>query len=160
MLSLLRLRGPIRGASRLSTGVATSAATAGQFLIVSLLAILLTSFSWISGFVGLGIGTACLIPLVWLVPKEKRNDNDSSPVREKQAWKADVKRLASNPVFYLLYWRFFICGYTTSGVIETQLLAYASFCGFALIPSATAYFRCCLRRGRLFYGARHGQFGG
>ncbi len=32
-----------------------------------------------------------------------------------------------------------ICGFTTTGVIETHLLPYASFCGFPLLPSATAY---------------------
>ena len=39
----------------------------------------------------------------------------------------------------MLFWSYLICGYTTSGVIETHLLPYASFCGFAALPSATAY---------------------
>ena len=61
-----------------ASGIATSGSTAGQFLIVPLIALLFASFSWRWGFVGLAIGTACLIPLV--------------------------------------------CGYTTSGVIETHLM--------------------------------------
>ena len=43
------------------------------------------------------------------------------------------------PAFQILFWSYFICGYTTSGVIETHFLPYASFRGFAPIPSATAY---------------------
>jgi MFS family permease len=43
------------------------------------------------------------------------------------------------PTFHLLFWSFFLCGYTTTGVIETHFLPYASFCGFGPVPSATAY---------------------
>ncbi|MCX8999112.1 hypothetical protein NOF55_18565 [Rhizobiaceae bacterium BDR2-2] len=32
-----------------------------------------------------------------------------------------------------------VCGFTTTGVIETHFLPYASFCGFPPLPSATAY---------------------
>ena len=50
-----------------------------------------------------------------------------------------MSKIARSPVFHLLFWSYLICGYTTSGVIETHLLPYASFCGFAPLPSATAY---------------------
>ena len=39
----------------------------------------------------------------------------------------------------MLFWSFLICGFTTTGVIETHLLPFASWCGFAPVPSATAY---------------------
>ena len=127
----------------LSTGIATSGSTAGQFLLVPLIAVLLTTFSWRWGFVGLAVGTACLIPLVWLVPEERESTEHrhsrASSARDSQGWKDDLKVIASSPVFHLLFGSFFICGYTTSGVIETHLLPYASFCGFAPVPSATAY---------------------
>lgn len=125
-----------------SSGVATSGSTAGQFLIVPLVAMLLTSFSWRWGFVGLAVGTACLIPFVWLVPEDNpRSDvaSDSRGGASTWEWKSDLGQLAVSPVFHLLFWSFFICGYTTSGVIETHLLPYASFCGFPPVPSATAY---------------------
>ncbi len=130
-----------------ASGIATSGSTAGQFLIVPLIAVLLTSFSWRWGFAGIAIGTMLLIPLVWLVPKEESHESQnrsSGPSSEKhgaggQNWKSDLGKLSTSPVFHLLFWSYVICGYTTSGVIETHLLPYASFCGFAPIPSATAY---------------------
>jgi len=119
----------------LATGIATSGSTAGQFLFVPLIAVLLASFSWRWGFVGIAIGTAILIPMVWFVPDDRVSVNTGSA----GGWRADVGRLVGSPVFHLLFWSYLICGYTTSGVIETHLLPYASFCGFAPLPSATAY---------------------
>ena len=99
----------------LSTGIATSGSTAGQFLLVPLIAVLLTTFSWRWGFVGLAVGTACLIPLVWLVPEERESTEHrhsrASSARDSQGWKDDLKVIASSPVFHLLFGSFFICGY-------------------------------------------------
>ena len=119
----------------LATGIATSGSTAGQFIFVPLMALLLASFSWRWGFVGIAIGTAILIPLVWFVP----DDRVLVPGQIAGSWRSDVSKLLTSPVFHLLFWSYLICGYTTSGVIETHLLPYASFCGFAPLPSATAY---------------------
>jgi MFS family permease len=47
--------------------------------------------------------------------------------------------LARSPVFHVLFWSFLICGFTTSGVIETHFLPYAVACGFPPLSSATAY---------------------
>ncbi len=126
----------------LASGIATSGSTAGQFLIVPLVAVLLTAFSWRWGFIGIGIGTALLIPLVWLVPGDKSPEPEDESPEEKSdpsGTRKDLVKLATSPVFHLLFWSYLICGYTTSGVIETHLLPYASFCGFAPVPSATAY---------------------
>lgn len=119
----------------LATGIATSGSTAGQFIFVPLMALLLASFSWRWGFVGIAIGTAILIPLLWFVP----DDRVTMPGQVASSWRTDVNKLITSPVFHLLFWSYLICGYTTSGVIETHLLPYASFCGFAPLPSATAY---------------------
>lgn len=125
-----------------ASGIATSGSTAGQFLIVPIVAVLLTSFSWRWGFAGLAIGTALLIPLVWLIPDDKQNSEDesvASPDLPGNNWKTDLSKLATSRVFHLLFWSYLICGYTTSGVIETHLLPYASSSGFEPVPSATAY---------------------
>jgi MFS family permease len=47
--------------------------------------------------------------------------------------------LLRNPVFHVLFWSFLLCGFTTSGVIETHFLPYAVACGFPPLPGATAY---------------------
>lgn len=51
----------------------------------------------------------------------------------------DFAVIVRQPTFHLLFWNFLICGFTTTGLIETHLLPFASFCGFPPIPSATAY---------------------
>jgi predicted MFS family arabinose efflux permease len=122
-----------------ASGIATSGSTAGQFLIVPLVAIVMSSFSWRWGFAGIAVGTLVLIPLVWFVPDDKPKITEPSQATDNTDWKSDTKRLFTSPVFHLLFWSYLICGYTTSGVIETHLLPYASFCGFAPVPSATAY---------------------
>ena len=124
-----------------ASGIATSGSTAGQFFIVPLIAVVFASFSWRWGFVGLAIGTACLIPFVWCVPNDKpsRIVGNKQPNNESSDSKETLNKLAISPVFHLLFWSYLICGYTTSGVIETHLMPYASYCGFKPIPSATAY---------------------
>ena len=124
-----------------ASGIATSGSTAGQFLIVPLIAFVVASFSWRWGFAGLAIGTACLIPFVWFVPNDKPQNTlgDESSKNGDSHWKDMLSRLSTSPVFHLLFWSYVICGYTTSGVIETHLMPYASYCGFKPIPSATAY---------------------
>src|SRR3546814_16155762 len=47
--------------------------------------------------------------------------------------------LARSPAFHAIFWSYTICGFTTSGVIETHLMPYAALCGFPPVPSATAY---------------------
>ncbi len=125
----------------LASGIATSGSTAGQFLIVPLIAFVFASFSWRWGFVGIAVGVACLIPFVWWVPSDKpaKVPNEASAANDTTDLKSTIKTLFSTPVFHLLFWSYVICGYTTTGVIETHLMPYASFCGFKPIPSATAY---------------------
>ena len=125
-----------------ASGIATSGSTAGQFLIVPLVAVLLTSFSWRWGFAGIAVATALLVPLVWFVPEDGQNDekdSGSSGLKISPGYRSDIGKLVTSPVFHLLFWSYMICGYTTSGVIETHLLPYASYCGFTPVPSATAY---------------------
>jgi MFS family permease len=50
-----------------------------------------------------------------------------------------LRQLAGDRTFLLLFAGFFICGITTTGVIETHLLPYAAACGFPPLEGATAY---------------------
>jgi predicted MFS family arabinose efflux permease len=123
----------------LATGIATSGSSAGQFVVVPLVAVLLASFSWRWGFAGIAVGTALLIPLVWFVPDDRVPAQAVTGLAPSAGWRSDLSKILRSPVFHLLFWSYLICGYTTSGVIETHLMPYASFCGFAPLPSATAY---------------------
>lgn len=72
-----------------------------------------------------------------------RADSPSDDVAEldvtPSSMMQDFAVIARQPAFHLLFWSFLICGFTTTGVIETHLFPFASFCGFPPVPSATAY---------------------
>jgi len=122
------------------TGISTSGATGGQFLIVPLIAALLAFASWRWSFGALALASLALIPCIRMsmrsdAPTEKTAVSDE-PV---SSMRQDSAVIVRQPAFHLLFWSFLICGFTTSGVIETHLLPFASFSGFPPIPSATAY---------------------
>ncbi|MEM7172366.1 MAG: MFS transporter [Pseudomonadota bacterium] len=127
----------------LATGIATGGSTGGQFLIVPLLAVMLTATSWRWAFVSLGIATVLLMVFIWRwFPKgggvATVDPSQSKGTGPASVW-GDLWRIVKMPVFQILFWSYFICGYTTSGVIETHFLPYATFCGFGAVVSATAY---------------------
>jgi MFS family permease len=124
----------------LATGIATSGATGGQFLIVPLIAAVLTAFSWRWSFLAIGLACLALIPLLWwtLATKDGPKTEVASHV-PAPSLTADLSTILRKPAFHVLFWSFLLCGYTTAGVIETHFLPYASFCGFGPVPSAAAY---------------------
>lgn len=125
----------------LAIGIATSGATGGQFLIVPLFAVLMASFSWRWGFAALGLASIVLMAFVARWFPEGRGRAQGGPDRAAAGASAlsDSWAIARMPAFQILFWSYFICGYTTSGVIETHFLPYAAYCGFAPVPSAAAY---------------------
>lgn len=125
----------------LATGIATSGSTGGQFVFVPLLALLISTYDWRMAFVVLGLGTLFIMACVYRwFPRHSPSlsPTEVSAGSQTNLWK-DLARILKLPTFQILFWSYFICGYTTSGVIETHFLPYAAFCGFGPVPSATAY---------------------
>ena len=125
----------------LAMGIATSGATAGQFLIVPLIAGVLVLAGWRWSFAAIGIACMVLVPVLWRLLPSRRSLDPVSVRRDKapRSVAADVRYVLRKPAFHILFWSFFLCGYTTTGVIETHFLPYADHHGFGPIPSATAY---------------------
>ena len=124
----------------LAIGIATSGATAGQFVIVPLIAYMLTAASWRWSFLALALACLLLTPLLWKMLDRPAEGNVASKVRARPTdLRAEVVDLVRQPVFHALFWSFLLCGYTTTGIIETHLIPYSAFCGFPPLPSATAY---------------------
>ncbi|MCU0825997.1 MAG: MFS transporter [Tabrizicola sp.] len=119
----------------LATGIATSGSTAGQLLVVPLVAFLLTTLSWRWSFGGLAVMAA--LGMVFVLVMLPRPAMSGAGRRGSSA--SNLKMLLQSPVYHLLFWSFMLCGFTTGGVIETHLLPFSSFCGFPPLPSATAY---------------------
>jgi len=124
----------------LATGIATSGSTAGQLLVVPLLALLLTDVGWRWSFLALGLACFALVPVIVISLRRRATEQDEEPAAAAhEPLRERLWFLVRSPVFHILFWSFALCGFTTTGVIETHLLPYAAACGFPPLPSATAY---------------------
>ncbi|MGE3231590.1 MAG: MFS transporter [Hyphomicrobium sp.] len=123
----------------LGIGIATSGSTAGQFLILPLVAVMMTTLSWRWSYVALALLSVALAAAIfWLLPRATPKTVAQAAVRKIDI-RADLGLVLRKPAFHILFWSYFICGYTTSGVIEVHFIPYASFCGFTPVASATAF---------------------
>ncbi len=123
----------------LAMGIATSGSSGGQFLMVPLIAFLLASTSWRWCFLALGL--ACLgfaFAVLRLLPRAACPESKPSPA-PRPTLGQDMALILKRPAFHILLWSYVLCGYATTGVIETHFLPYAAFCGFAPLPAATAF---------------------
>ncbi|MDO5604210.1 MAG: MFS transporter [Paracoccus sp. (in: a-proteobacteria)] len=126
----------------LAVGIGTAGSTAGQLLLMPLLAYLMQSGEWRFAFVLLAAACFLVIPVTWLVlrpPVRAAAPVAPPPGRQSGNVGRDLGMLLRSPPFHAIFWSYAICGFTTSGVIETHLMPYAAFCGFGPVPSATAY---------------------
>jgi len=124
----------------LATSIATSGSTGGQFAIMPLLAFLVTTISWRNSYLATGIvvlATAVVVSL--LIGKEKPRPRKPAGNEGSSSRFGVLGHLARIPTFWLLGSGFFICGFTTAGVIKVHLIPYAVACGFPPVQSATAY---------------------
>jgi len=124
----------------LAVGTATAGSTAGQLVVVPVLAAVLASISWRWSYFALGATALAMAAAVLIFvkpvtarPKVARKKEPSGSIFTETA------ALFHKPVFHLLLWSYVICGFTTSGIIEVHLLPYAAACGFPPLESAYAY---------------------
>jgi MFS family permease len=123
----------------LAVGIATAGATAGQFIVIPILARVLEHTDWRTSYVAFGVAILAMVPIVLVAIRSSRA---ASAGDRKAAAEPLADRLAfllRSPTFHLLFWSFFICGITTSGVIEGHLIPYSVFCGFTLPESSDAF---------------------
>jgi MFS family permease len=125
----------------LAVGVATAGATGGQLVVIPVLARVLETTDWRTSFVTMGIVSLALVPVVMALIRprpvepgaQRPTTGSAEPLAQRLAF------LGRSPTFHLLFWSYFICGITTSGVIEAHLIPYALFCGFPVAASSDAF---------------------
>jgi MFS family permease len=124
----------------LAVGTATAGSTAGQLVVVPVLAAVLASISWRWSYFALGaaalamaVAVVIFVKPVTALPKAATKKERTGSIFTEGA------ALFRKPVFHLLLWSYVICGFTTSGIIEVHLLPYAAACGFPPLESAYAY---------------------
>lgn len=128
------------GRQGLAIGIATSGSTAGQFVFVPILGLLLATGGWRLGYQVLAGGCLLLALLSWFLLRGAGAAARARAATErKEDFATRVWYLLRRPAFHGLFWSFLLCGYTTTGVIETHLIPYAEFCGVPPAPSSLAF---------------------
>ena len=131
-------------------GIAGGGMAAGQLLIVPLAMWLTVTWGWRQTFVVLGVGFLCVIvPLVvgfvrndprdfGLAPYGARQGARPETAAEIAAQRTSVLEAATTAPFWLLAGSFWVCGYTTSGLVLTHLIPHATEHGFHASQAAQA----------------------
>ncbi len=120
-------------------GVVDSGSTVGQLVLVPAAALLFGLFNWRFGFIALAVACLALVPIGWQVLPNSAASAGADEMPQTAASTGRLGSLTLSPVFQLLFWSFVLCGFTSSGVIETHFIPYASLCGFGPVTAAGAF---------------------
>jgi MFS family permease len=118
-------------------GIVTAGGPAGQMTLIPLAALVLAALGWRGVFALFGVVALALAPVAFVMLRPA--DQPASVSGAKWTLGADFRYLVKSPVFHLLFWGFFLCGFTSIGVIETHFVPYATMCGFSPMTSANAF---------------------
>lgn len=134
-------------------GLLTASAATGTLLFLPALAALADAFGWQAVVLACAIAAAALIPLVWwLVPEDpaaigqlpygaREAPTAAAPAAAPRVGQmvgatfATLGRAMRVKAFWYLFVTFFICGFTTNGLVGTHLIA---LCGDRGIPEVQA----------------------
>lgn len=122
-----------------ATGIALAGGSAGLFLVMPLLGVLLASLAWRDVYVIFGLVILAFALLALLL---FRRPPPYSPPRVSMigdGFANRVRHLCANRVFLTLLAAFFLCGLTTTGAVDVHFLPYAATCGFPPVESTLAY---------------------
>ena len=136
----------------LAIGLAGGAMSAGQLVLIPLATWLTLAYGWRTSFLVLGIAVLALVlPLgTWLI----RNDPEerglspygaTGPVQTsaqaaavQRAGRVSVVDAARVPQFWLLMSTFFVCGYTSNGMVLTHFMPHALDHNFTELQASAA----------------------
>jgi len=136
----------------LAMGLAAGGMSAGQLIVIPLATVLTLTYGWRSSFLWLGIGLLVLVvPLgAWLVrntPEERgvRALGAQGPVQTaaqqaaaQQAGRVSISEAAQTLPFWLLMSTFFVCGYTSNGMVLTHFMPHAMDHNFTAMQASSA----------------------
>ncbi len=122
----------------LATSIATAGSTGGQLALMPLLGVLVVGIGWRPTFVAVAVALVVVMVALQVVIKDAPKRSQAAGARIDRMG-VTLRRLANDKTFWLLAGGFFICGFTTAGVIKIHLIPYAVSCGFPPLQSAAAY---------------------
>jgi MFS family permease len=136
----------------MAIGIAAGGMSAGQLILIPLATGLTIWFGWRASFLWLGIGLLVLVAPIaaWLI----RNNPEDEGVRPygatgpthtaaevaatQKAERVGVTEAAQTLPFWLLMSTFFVCGYTSNGMVLTHFMPHALEHNFSAIQASTA----------------------
>jgi MFS family permease len=131
-------------------GILGGAMSAGQMIVVPLSMLLISLYGWRASFLWLGVGILVLaLPVILAFVRDDPADKGLRPYGAGTASGAafggvtDERRVPISeamqvPAFWLLASTFFICGYTSNGLVLTHLVPHAAEHGFSEMHAAQA----------------------
>jgi MFS family permease len=129
-------------------GLFGAASSAGQLILIPLTVWITVQYGWRISYLSLGAALLVIsLPLVLLVrdsPSEKGlRPYGSGPAGTRStstgaAIRIGLTEAAQVPSFWLLCATFFVCGYTSVGLIQTHLAPHAAHHGFTQMQAAKA----------------------
>lgn len=133
-------------------GLMSASSATGLLIFLPFLAWLAQSGGWKPVALIIAIATAALIPLVWLLVPERpasigqvrfgAEPGDVPPTPPAAAGNfishtlSTLRDAAKTRVFWYLFATFFICGFTTNGLVGTHLIAFCADMGINEIQAA------------------------
>ncbi len=124
----------------LATSIGTSGVGGGQVMFIPLIAWAIGFAGWRPTLILFGsLIVAMGILAFFLLPGEPvSTDSKTQTGDAPNSFMAKFAILIRSPVFWLLGGAYFICGFTTAGVVKVHLIPYAASCGFTIITAAWA----------------------
>ncbi len=130
-------------------GLLSASTATGALVFLPLLAWLSRWGAWQPTVLAVSIASAALLPLVWLLVPEHPGDvgtgrfgeaaDDVPPPRRAASVTLAFSALARGmrqPVFWLLFGTFFVCGLTTNGLVGTHMIPFCGDHGIAPVAAA------------------------
>ncbi len=131
-------------------GILGGAMSAGQMLIVPMAMVIIRFYGWRASFLWLGIGVLVLaLPMILAFVRNDPADMGLRPYGAgtaagaafggvKNERRVPVSEAMGVPAFWLLAVTFFVCGYTSNGLVLTHLVPHAAEHGFSEMHAAQA----------------------
>ena len=131
-------------------GILGGAMSAGQMLVVPLSMVLISLYGWRASFLWLGVGILLLaLPMILAFVRNDPADMGLRPYGTgtaagaafggvKDERRVPVSEAMGVPAFWLLAVTFFVCGYTSNGLVLTHLVPHAAEHGFSQMHAAQA----------------------
>lgn len=133
-------------------GIAAGGMSAGQLVVIPLATALTLWFGWRTSFLWLGVGLLVVVlPVAWLVVRDDPEDRGVRPYGAtgaghtaaqaaaiEQAGRVPVLEAMRVPQFWLLMATFFVCGYTSNGMVLTHFMPHALEHNFSEFEASSA----------------------